>query len=212
MSLLRATFDRELACEKVNELLALEDKPERLAEKLNVPRDVEKIRAGLAKISFKKLVSEVEKLREFVELEKEIADVEAGKFTLSFLGKGYAVKKLEGLMERRRKFGSLIETPRWFFSQERVWLLNSVRDYALDSSHQGDAEWAQEELESLPLPVSAMFEAGNVETAKAMAAQLGLPFHDTDPQFVLTQLEGHRALYLDMEKQAAFYFMPIKGM
>lgn len=211
MHLLRATFDRDRAYEKISELLALEDNPERLAEKLGLPRDVEKIKAGIAAVPYKRLVTEVEKLREFVELEKEIENVKAGKWTFSFMGKGFAENKIATLMEKRRKFGSLIETPRWFFRQDRVWLLHAMRDYALDSSNQGDAEWVENPLDTLTLPVSQMLETGNVEAAKAMALELGKPLKDVDPAFVMTRLEGHRTLYFDVDKNVAFYFLPLKG-
>lgn len=211
MHLLRATFDRDLAYEKIGELLALHDNPERLAEKLGLPRDVEKIKAGIEVTPYKRLITEVEKLREFVLLEKEIEDVKSGKWTFGFMGKGFAEKKVATLMEKRRKFGSLIETPRWLFRQERVWLLNSLRDYALDSSNQGDAEWVEDPLESLQLPVSQMLETGNVEEAKLMASELGKPLKDVDPAFVMTRLEGHRTLFFDVEKRHAYYFLPLKG-
>lgn len=210
MQLLRATFDRDRAYEKVSELLALEDNPERLAEKLNLPRDVEKIQAGITATPCKKLVTDVEKLKEFVELEKEIENIRSGNWTFAFMGKSFAEKKIEGLMEKRRKYGSLIETPRWFYKLDRVWLLNALRDYAFDASHQGDAEWAAEDVESLSLPMTRMFETGDVDAAKVVAQQLSKPFKDVDPTFILTSLEGHRTLYFDLESQAAFYFMPMK--
>lgn len=211
MHILRATFDRDRAYEKVNELLALEDNPERIAEKLNLPRDVEKVTAGIAATSFKRLVTEVEKLREFVELEDEIEKIQSGNWTFGFMGKGFAEKKIASLMEKRRKFGSLIETPRWFYRQDRVWLLNALRDYALDSSNQGDAEWIEDGMEKLTLPVSQMLENGDVEMAKTMADQLSKPLKDVDPLFVLTLLEGHRTFLFDMDKQQAYYYLPVKG-
>lgn len=211
MHILRATFDRERAYEKVNELLALEDNPERLAEKLSLARDLEKINAGIAAVPFKRLVSEVEKLHEFVELEDEIDKVRSGNWAFAFMGKGFAEKKIATLLEKRRKFGSLIETPRWFYRQDRVWLLNAIRDYALDASNQGDAEWVEQEVESLPLPVSQMLENGDVDQAKSMAQELGKPLKDIDPLFVLTLLEGHRTFYFDMDKQQAYYYAPVKG-
>lgn len=211
MHLLRATFDRDLAYEKISELLALDDNPERLAERLSIPRDVEKVKLGIAVSPYKRLVTEVEKLKEFVDLEKEIEQVQSGKWTFGFMGKGFAEKKVASLLEKRRKFGAIIETPRWFFRQERVWLLNALRDYALDSSNQGDAEWVENPLDHLMLPVSRMLETGDVAAAKDMADHLSRPFKDVDPAFVMTRLEGHRTLYFDTEKRHAFYFVPIKG-
>lgn len=211
MHLLRATFDRDRAYEKISELLALEDHPERLAEKLSLPRDVEKIKAGIAVTSYARLLKEVEKLREFVALEKEIEEVQSGKWTFSFMGKGFAEKKIATLMDKRRKFGSLIETPRWFFRQERVWLLNVLRDYALDSSNQGDAEWVENPLDTFTMPVSHMLETGDLDAAKVMVAELGKPFKDVDPAFVMTRLEGHRTLYFDVDKRHAYYYVALKG-
>lgn len=210
MHLLRATIDPVLLYEKISELLALADNPERLAEKLNMPHEVEKIQSGINAVSFKRLVIEVEKLLGFVKLEKEIANVQSGKWSFSFMGKSFTENKLAVLMEKRRKFGSLIETPRWFYRQDRVWLLNAFRDYALDGAHQGDAEWVDEPTESLPLPITAMLETGNVETAKMISTQLSKPLANVEPDFIINCLEGHRALHFDLAKKAAYYFAAVK--
>lgn len=208
MYVLKATFDPDLAIKKVGELLALGDEPERLAEKLGVGSHVDRIRDGIAKGDFKRLFDHIERLRKFIEFEKQMETIRSGKWAFNFMGKGFAEKRLEGLALKRRKLGSLIEAPRWFYKQERVRLISMLRDFAVELSEQGDAEWMEVEVSDLDYPIVNMFESGDTAKAKALIAELDKPFADLDPKFVLTGMEGHRTLNFDFAKSLVTFYMP----
>ena len=141
-------------------------------------------------------------------IEKQIADVKAGKTLLSFLGSGYNNKQVAKLEEERRKFGSLIEAPRWFYKQARVQLLSAIRDYALDGSQQGDATWTEIDQASLVFPIVQMFETADLVFAETLVAQLEKPLKDVDPRFLLEKFEGNRSISFDFEKNVAMYYTP----
>jgi len=208
MYIITASFDSEAAFARTSELLALGDSPERLAERLGVTRDVEMVKEGVVAVPFKRLVTDITRLKHFVEIEKQIADVKAGKTLLSFLGSGYNNKQVAKLEEERRKFGSLIEAPRWFYKQARVQLLSAIRDYALDGSQQGDATWTEIDQASLVFPIVQMFETADLVFAETLVAQLEKPLKDVDPRFLLEKFEGNRSISFDFEKNVAMYYTP----
>src|ERR1700742_1393095 len=114
MYIITATFDSDAALSRASELLALGDSPERLAERLGITRDLDMVKQGVVPASFKRVMGDILQLKRYVEIEKQIEDVKAGKTALSFLGTGFREKQITKLEEERRKFGSLIEAPRWF--------------------------------------------------------------------------------------------------
>jgi hypothetical protein len=67
MYIITATFDPDAAFARASELLALGDSPERLAERLGVPRDLAIVKLGVASSSFKRVLFK----------EKQIAKLEA---------------------------------------------------------------------------------------------------------------------------------------
>ncbi|PTX99899.1 hypothetical protein DB346_19000 [Verrucomicrobia bacterium LW23] len=215
MHLLTAAFDPETAISRVSEIFALSDSPERIAEKLNVPNEVDRVKDGMAVPQCKRLLADIDKLRAFVDLEKQIEDVKAGKWSWNFLGKSARDAHLAKLLDKRRKFGSLIEAPRWFYRLDRVWLLHCIRDYALDSATQmADSEWIEVDDNNangeLPYPIVSMFEAADTARAKTIILNLERPFKDVSPEWVLKDMEGHRALHFDFEKRMAVYFQPLR--
>jgi len=208
MYIITASFDSEAAFARTSELLALGDSPERLAERLGVTRDVEMVKEGVVAVPFKRLVTDITRLKHFVEIEKQIAEVKAGKSLLSFLGSGFKEKQIAKLEDERRKFGSLIEAPRWFYKQPRVQLLSAIRDYALDGSQQGDAVWTEIEEEDLVFPIVEMFENADTVFGETLVAQLEKPLKDVDPRFLLEKFEGNRSISFDFTKNVAMYYTP----
>jgi hypothetical protein len=208
---LKATFEKDLALQRVQEMLSMGDDPEKIAEKLTVARDVQKIQSGIADANFARLYKDVEKLAEFLVLEKEVEDVKAGNWTFSFMGKGFSEKKIAKLNEKIRKFGSLLDSPKWFYGHNRVWLLEMIRDYALDGSVHGDSEWVDLETEPVEFPLMNMFEKGDFDYAKKVMEQLQKPYAEIDPYFVLREMEGHRALRFNIEAHTVVYEGIVRG-
>ncbi len=208
MYVIIATFDSEQAFARMAEVLALGDTPERLAEQLGITRDLTSVKEGVANVSFKRLIDELARLKQFIEVEKQIEDVKTDKSMLRFLGAKFKEKQLTKLQEQRRKFGSLIEAPRWFYQQPRVRLLSAIRDYALDASQQGDATWNDVDEKKLVFPIADMFEAGDVAFAEALITQLEKPLRDVDPRFILEKFEGNRSISFDFTTSMATYYAP----
>lgn len=208
MYIITATFDPEAAFARTSELLALGDSPERLAERLGITRDLEMVKLGVVHSPFKRVVADIVRLKHFIAIEKQIEEVKAGKTLLSFLGSGYKEKQITKLEDERRKFGSLIEAPRWFYKQPRVQLLSAIRDYALDGSQQGDAAWIDVEEETLVFPIVQMYETADQPFAEALVTQLEKPLKDIDPRFLLEKFEGNRSITFDFEKSIALYYTP----
>src|SRR5271170_6031953 len=132
MYIITATFDSEAAFARTSELLALGDSPERLAERLGIPRDLEMIKQGAIAASFKQVMTDIAKIKKYHETEKQLEQVKSDKSALRFLGAGFKAKQILKYEEMLRKFGALIEAPRWFYKQPRIQLLSCIRDYALD--------------------------------------------------------------------------------
>ena len=208
MYIITASFDADAAFARTSELLALGDSPERLAERLGITRDLDMVKEGVAPTPFKKVLADIARLKHFGEIEKQIAEVKAGKSLLSFLGSGFKEKQIAKLEDERRKFGSLIEAPRWFYKQPRVQLLSAIRDYALDGSQQGDAVWTEIEEEDLVFPIVEMFENADTVFGETLVAQLEKPLKDVDPRFLLEKFEGNRSISFDFTKNVAMYYTP----
>jgi hypothetical protein len=211
MYIITATFDVEQAHAKATELLTLGDSPDRIAERLGAARDLEMIKEGALPASFKKLIGEVTRLKQFVALEKQLGELKNDKSMLRFLGSGFKEKQIAKLNEERRKFGSLIEAPRWFYKQPRVRLLSAIRDYALDGSQQGDAVWNDIDEKKLIFPIVEIFEKADVRAAEALAGELEKPLKDISPRFLLEKFEGNRSINFDLEKGVAIYYAPAPG-
>jgi hypothetical protein len=208
MYIITATFDSDAAFARTSELLALGDSPERLAERLGITRDLEVIKQGVVNASFKRLLNDINQLKHYVAINKQIEEVKSGKSTLRFLGAGFKERQIAKLEDECRKFGSLIEAPRWFYQQPRVQLLSSIRDYALDGSQQGDAIWTEIDRETLVFPLAAMFETANKAFAQDLVAQIERPLKDIDPRFLLEKFEGNRSITFDFDKGVAMYYTP----
>jgi hypothetical protein len=208
MYIITATFDPDAAFTRTSELLALGDSPERLAERLGITRDLEVVKQGVANASFKRLLNDMKELKHFVEINRQIEEVRNGKSMLRFLGEGFKEKQIAKLEEESRKFGNLIEAPKWFYQQPRVQLLSAIRDYALDGSQQGDAAWTQIEQEKLVFPIVTMFETADKAFAEELITQLEKPLKDIDPRFLLEKFEGHRSITFDFDKGMAMYYTP----
>ncbi len=208
MYIITATFDPEAALSRTSELLALGDSPERLTERLGITRDLEMVKQGVVSASFKQVVADIKRLQQFVELEKQIEDVKSGKSLLGFLGDGFKNKQINKLEEERRKFGSLIEAPRWFYKQPRVQLLSCIRDYALDGSLQGDAAWVEMEEDQLVFPIAQMFESADMAAATELQAQIEKPLKNIAPRFLLEKFEGNRSITFDFDKSVVLYYTP----
>jgi hypothetical protein len=208
MFIITATFEAEQAIARASELLALGDSPERLAEKLGMTRDLDVVKEGVANVSFKRVVTDIVRLQQYIEIERQIVEVKTGKSMLSFLGSGFKEKQLTKLRDERRKFGSLIEAPRWFYKQPRVRLLSAIRDYALDGSQQGDAAWAEIDEKRLVFPIAAMFESADKAFAEELAAEMEKPLKDIDPHFLFDKFEGHRSISFDFETSVVLYYTP----
>jgi len=208
MYIITATFEAEQAFARISELLALGDAPERLAERLGLMRDIAMVKQGVATTSFQRLIEDILKLRQFIAIEKQIDEVQNGQSVLRFLGSKFKEKQIAKLQEERRKFGSLIEAPRWFYKQPRIQLLSAIRDYALDGSQQGDAVWNDIDEKKLVFPIADMFEAADLETAKTLVTHLEKPLKDFDPQFLLEKFEGNRSIMFDFQTSMATYYAP----
>lgn len=208
MYIITATFDSEAALARTSELLALGDSPERLAERLGITRDLAAVKEGVVTTSFKRVMADLQKLKQFVDIEKKIEEVRAGKGMIKFLGAAYQEKQVQKLEEERRKFGSLIEAPRWFYKQPRIQLLSAIRDYALDGSLQGDAAWIEVAEETLVFPIAQMYEHADLAFATTLIGQVEKPLKDIDPHFLLEKFEGNRSISFDFEQGIALYYTP----
>lgn len=208
MYIITATFDPDAAFARTSELLALGDSPERLAERLGITRDLELVKQGVANASFKRLLTDIKQLEHYIAINRQIEDVKNGKTMLRFLGDGFKERQIAKLQDECRKFGSLIEAPKWFYQQPRVQLLSSIRDYALDGSQQGDAVWTDIDREKLVFPIAAMFEAADKVFAQELMAQIEKPLKDIDPRYLLEKFEGHRSITFDFDKGVAIYYTP----
>lgn len=208
MYIITASFDAEAAFAKTSEMLALGDSPERLAERLGITRDLDVVKEGVQNVSFKKVMTDINQLKHFIEIEKHIEEIKGGQTMGRFLGEKFKEKQIHKLEEQRRKFGSLIEAPRWFYKQPRVQLLSAIRDYALDGSQQGDAVWTEIDEEKLTFPIADMFEAADHVFAEKLIAQIEKPLKDIDPRFLLEKFEGNRSISFDFEKGVAIYYTP----
>jgi hypothetical protein len=208
MYIITATFDPDAAFARASEMLALGDSPERLAERLGIIRDMEIVKQGVGNASFKRLLTDIKQLKHFVAINQQIEEVKGGKTMLSFLGDGFKEKQIARLEEERRKLGSLIEAPKWFYQQPRVHLLSTIRDYALDGSQQGDAVWTEISRDKLVYPIANMFETADKDFAQELVTQLEKPFKDIDPRFLLEKFEGHRSIMFDFDKGVAMYYTP----
>jgi hypothetical protein len=208
MYIITATFDADAAFARASELLTLGDSPERLAERLGLTRDLEIVKQGVVNAPFKRVLSDIKQLKLFVEINQQIEDVKNGKSALRFLGSGFKDRRIAKLEEQRRKFGSLIEAPKWFYQQPRVVLLSSIRDYALDGSQQGDAAWTEMDRQKLVFPIAAMFETADMAFAENLVTQLEKPLKDIDPRYLLETFEGNRSITFDFDKGVAIYYTP----
>jgi len=208
MHIIAASFDLEAALTRTREVLALGDSPERLGEKLGITRDLDVVKEGVVPASFKRLIADITKLRQYKEVEKQLEEIKADKSMLRFLGAAFKEKQIVKLEEDLRKFGSLIEAPRWFYKQPRVQLLSAIRDYALDGSQQGDAAWVEVAEEDLVFPIVTMYEQADQGFAQTVVSQLEKPLKDIDAKFVLDKFEGNRSITFDFEKGVATYYTP----
>lgn len=210
MFVITATFETERAYAAINEMLAMADAPERMAELLGLTRDVEMVTQGTAKASFKKVITEVKRLRHFNEIGDQIEEVKGGKSMARLLGSGFRDKQIAKLEVEQKKFGSTLEAPTWFYQQPRVQLLSAIRDYALDGSLNNDAAWNEVEVANLNFPIAAMFEAGDLEFAQTLVAELEKPLKNIDPKFLLQDFEGHRSISFDIANSLAIYYTPAR--
>lgn len=211
MYVLCATFDPRLAIGKVKEMLALSSEPERLAQRLGQPEETENFKKGIEDNSMQALINGVHRVQEFLDVEREIEQVENGRWALGFMGKAFRDKRLKKLRAKRTNYGTLIDAPREFYQLNRIRLIAAIRDFALDCSEQGDAEWVDLGNKPLPLPLVEMFEQGDVDTARKVASALSKPFEKLNPEYILKQMEGHRTLYFDFEKNLVTFYGPIRG-
>ena|ERR1700722_10756091 len=208
MYIITATFDADAAFARTSEMLALGDSPERLAERLGITRDLDIVKRGVANAPFKRLFTDIGQLKHFVEINRQIDEIKNDNSMLRFLGSGFKERRIAKLEKECRKFGSLIEAPKWFYQQPRVQLLSSIRDYALDGSQQGDAVWTEIDRQKLVFPIAAMYEAADKTFAQTLVAQIEKPLKDIDPRFLLEKFEGNRSITFDFDKGVAMYYSP----
>jgi hypothetical protein len=208
MYIIVASFDPGLACLKASELLALGDSPERLAERLGITRDIETVKQGVAEASFARVINDLARIKQYIDVEQQIEDVKAGKTLLSFLGAAHKEKQIAKLKEELRKFGALIEAPRWFYSQPRIRLLSAIRDYALDGSQQGDAAWKEVDEKTLVFPIAEMYENMDRAFAETLIEEVEKPLKDVDPKYLLEKMEGNRSISFDFNAGVATYYAP----
>jgi hypothetical protein len=211
MFVITATFEADRACAAIKELLEMADAPERLAERLGLPRDLEAIKQGTADASFKRVITEIKRAKHLLEIGRQIEEAKNGKSLARFLGSGFQEKQIAKLEAERRKSGSPLETPTWFYQQPRVRLLSAIRDYALDGSLQNDAAWNETDRAKLVFPIVAMFEGGDLAFAETLVAELEKPLKDVDPKFILQKFEGHRSIAFDLETGIATYYSPARA-
>jgi hypothetical protein len=211
MYIITATFDVEQAHAKAAELFALSDSAERLAERLGIMRDLDFVKEGLAPASFKRMIADVTRLKHYVDLEAQIEEVRNDKSMLRFLGAGFKEKQMAKLAEERRKFGSLIDAPRWFYRHPRVRLLSAIRDYALDGSQQGDATWSEIDEKKLSFPIVKIFEKADLEAAEILVKEIEKPVRDIGSRFLLESFEGNRSISFDLSRGVAIYYAPAPG-
>jgi hypothetical protein len=208
MYVITATFDPEMACSQIRELLVMADTPEALAERLGLTRDAAMVKQGVVTTSFKRLLTEIKKRRQFLDIGAQVAEARGGKSVARFLGAGFQDKKVAKLEQERTKLDSNLEAQRWFYSHPRVVLLSSMRDFALDGSLNQDASWQETEPSKLPFPIATMFETGDLDLAKTLTDELEKPLKQTDPKFLLEKFEGHRSIGFDFATSTATYYMP----
>jgi hypothetical protein len=208
MHVISVKFDGDLALARVTELLELGNAPERLAELLGITRDLPDVRDGIAIASFRRLRTDLDRIRLFLEIEKHIDEVKNDKSLLRFLGDGFKEKQLSRLEEERAKFGSLIDTPRWFYQQPRVRLLSAIRDSALDGCQLGDPAWTDLPEKALTFPIAEMFETADSAFAGELIEQLERPLRKVDPRFLLEKFEGNRSILFDFTGRVAVYYSP----
>jgi hypothetical protein len=166
------------------------------------------VRDGAAAISFKRLLVEVDRLRKYIELEEQIEKLESDKSMLRFLGSGFKEKQLARLEEEKKKFGSLLDGPRWFYQQPRVRLLSAIRDGALDSSLSGEPTWAEMDERHLVFPIMDIFEQADRDGAQILLEELEKPLGQMSPRYLLESFEGHRSITFDFETGMVLYHQP----
>jgi hypothetical protein len=205
MFVITATFDEELALARIRDLLALGETPETLADRLDMARDLNLVREAVVTPSLRKLMAEVKNRNQYLEITQQIEAARCAK-PGRFFGGGVNEKKIARLMEERGKIPPLLDAKRWFYKLPRVVMLSTIRDLALDCSLHPDAAWREVAPSSLPYPIAAMFEAGDVDFAKELTDQLEKPLKEIDAQFVLTKFEGHRSIGFDQKTSVATYY------
>jgi len=208
MFIITATFDEELALNRIREMLALTDTPEQLADRLGMTRDLDLVRQAVITPSFKRLITEVKNRRQYIEIGEQIAEARGGKSVSRLFGSGFQEKKIARLEAERGKIPSLDTAQRWFYTHPRVVLLSSIRDFALDGALHPDAAWRETTIAELPFPIAKMFETADLEFAKEVAAELEKPLKQADAKFLLTKFEGHRSIGFDIATQTATYYVP----
>jgi hypothetical protein len=210
MFVITATFEAERAYAGINEMLAMGDAPEHMAEMLGLTRDVEMVTQGAAKAPFKRVITEIKRLQRFNEISQQIDEVKAGRSMARLLGSGFRDKQIAKLEEERKKFGSPLEVPSWFYQQPRVRLLAVIRDYALDGSLNNDAAWSEIDIASLTFPLAAMFETADLDFASKLVVELEKPLKSVNPQFLLQNFEGNRSISFDLTNSVATYYTPAR--
>ena len=208
MHLITAPFDGDKAEARVAELLGMGDSPERLAEMIGTPRDLDIVREGVQAVSFKRLLVEVDRIRKYVELDEQINKLESDKSMLRFLGSGFKEKQLGRLDEEKKKFGSLLEGPRWFYQQPRVRLLSAIRDCALEVSQLGEPTWSEVDERHLVFPIVDIFEHADRDGAQILLEELEKPLREVSPRYLLESFEGHRSITFDFKTGVVLYHVP----
>jgi hypothetical protein len=208
MFIITATFDEELALNRIREMLALTDTPEALSERLGMTNDLELVRQAVITPSFKRLLTEIKSRRQYMEIGEQIEEAKSGKSVSRLFGSGFQEKKIARLEAERRKIPSLDAAQRWFYTHPRVVLLSSIRDFALDGALHPDAAWREANIADLPFPIAKMFETADLDFAKELATELEKPLKQADPRFLLTKFEGHRSIGFDVATQTATYYVP----
>jgi len=208
MYLITSTFDVDRALAKTTELLSLGDAPERLADRLGMPRDLETIKDGIQAVSFRHLLDEIVRLKRYLDLDAQIEELKNGKSMLRFFGSGLSEKQMAKLEEERRKCGSLIEAPRWFYRQPRVRLLAAIRDQALDESQQDNAAWIDVDEKKLVFPIANIFEKVDYANAEILVKELEKPLKAFNARYLLENFEGNRSISFNFETREALYYIP----
>jgi hypothetical protein len=211
MYIITATFDAEQAQAHMTELLTMGDSPDRLAELLGLPRDLEAVREGVRASSFKQMLIDIDRLQKIIDVEEQMEKLKTDKSMLRFLGSGFKEKQFARLEEEQRKLGSPLDAPRWFYRQPRVRLLSAIRDYALDHSQQGDAVWNEVDEKVLVFPIANIFEKADRDGAQILVEEIEKPLQNVSPRFLLESFEGHRSISFDLTNGIAFYYTPTSG-